>query len=129
MGSSARLSDDVLAAEAAEWRRLKEEAADLEARARSISDRVLAELGRRHVGVLTVGGLKLTAVTTVRTTYDVEAARANVPRSIFGRITHLVVAKAAVTAEVESGRLTADQVATFATETPNAPYLRVSAAR
>lgn len=123
-----KLTDQALATKATRYRELKAQASDLEAQAQAVQIELLHELDRRGADRVDLGGLKVSAITSTRTTYDTDKAKASLPAAVFRRITTVVVTKLALRAEVEAGRVSEDDVAAFSTETASSPYIRVAGA-
>lgn len=123
-----KLTDETMAAKAERFRTLKAQAADLEAQAHGVQIELLSELERRGADRVDLGGLKVAAVTSTRTDYDTDKAKASLPAAVFRRVTNLVVSKLALRAEIEAGRVSDEAAATFTTLRPSSPYVRVTGA-
>lgn len=121
-----RATDEDLIAAGVRMRQLKADAAALEAEAHQLQLSILHELERRSADEVEHGGLKLRRVVSTRTTYDVEAARARLKPAQLRRLVVPGIQRPAVLAELESGRISGDDVAAFSVETSSAPYVRVS---
>jgi hypothetical protein len=121
-----RLSDDELAAKAADWRRMKDQADELKAQAKTVGEELLAELGRRRTAQLPdVGGWQISRRSKWAVAYDADAAKATLPAAVFRRIAPPTVSRVLLAAELAAGNVTPEQVATFETRTRSAPWVDV----
>jgi len=120
------LSDAQVVRHAAEYRRLRMAAKELEKQAEPHKEAVIAELQRRGAKRLEVAGLSVVLKAKTTTTYVYERAKERLSSSQLRRITRPVIDRKLVAVELDAGRLAPTELAAFAETTTSAPYLDVS---
>lgn len=106
--------------------KLKREEKKMQEEIKELEAKVITQMQTKKVSVFEVTGIKGTLVEGTTLTLDEEGLKAALPTATWNKITRQVLDKELLEANIVTGKIDADLVASFTEEKPRKPYVRVS---